>query len=318
MKKFTVLFILFITAFTYAQSGSIAGKLTDKEFNNEPLAFANVLIKGTTKGTTSDFDGLYAFNDLEIGDYTLVFSFVGYETQEIAVTVVAGKATELNAIMAASAASLDEVIVTTSKSRESETALLFEQKKAVVIKESIGAARLSKIGVSDAATATTKIAGVTKSEGSGDIYIRGLGDRYLSTTMNGLPIPSDDVNNKNINLNLFSTNMIENVGISKTYTTSSYADQTSGNVDITSKGYSKKGASISLSSGYNTNVLGLDGGFKRSVATEDVTLGFHKKEYALVDLITRQSWDPLKQKSTGNYGISLSGAQKTWNIWKRT
>ena len=48
-------------------------------------------------------------------------------------------------------------------------------------------------------TATTKISGVTQSEGSGDIYIRGLGDRYLSTTMNGLPIPSNDVNNKNIN-----------------------------------------------------------------------------------------------------------------------
>jgi len=310
MKKFTVLFVLFITAFTYAQSGSIVGKLTDKEYNNEPLAFANVLIKGTTQGTTSDFDGIYGFSDLEIGDYTLVFSFVGYETQEITVTVVTDKVTEVNVPMGASAASLDEVVITTTTKRESETALLIEQKKAVVIKESIGAERLSKIGVSDAATATTKIAGVTKSEGSGDIYIRGLGDRYLSTTMNGLPIPSDDVNNKNINLNLFSTNIIENVGISKTYTTSSYADQTSGNVDITSKSYSKKGASISLSSGYNTNVLGLDGTFKRSVATENATLGFHKKEFALVDLITRQGWDPLKEKNTGNYGISLSGAKK--------
>ena len=58
---------------------------------------------------------------------------------------------------------------------------------------------------SDAASATTKISGVAKSEGSGDIYIRGLGDRYLSTTMNGLPIPSDDVSNKNVNLSLFNT-----------------------------------------------------------------------------------------------------------------
>jgi len=310
MKKFTVLFILFITAFSYAQTGSIVGKLTDKEYNNEPLAFANVLLKGTTIGTTSDFDGLYELNNLESGTYTIVVSFVGYETQEITVTVVTDKVTEVNVPMGASAASLDEVVITTTTKRESETALLIEQKKAVVIKESIGAERLSKIGVSDAATATTKIAGVTKSEGSGDIYIRGLGDRYLSTTMNGLPIPSDDVNNKNINLSLFSTNMIENVGISKTYTTSSYADQTSGNVDITSKGYSKKGASISLNSGYNTNVLGLDGDFKSTVASEDATFGFHKKQYALVDLITRQSWDPLKQKNTGDYGISLSGAHK--------
>jgi len=311
MKKNILIFILFVTSISFAQNtGSVVGKLTDKEYNNEPLAFANVLIKGTTKGTTSDFDGLYGFENLDPGNYILQYSFVGYLTQGIAVEVIANKVTEVNVVMSASAASLDEVIITTTTKRESETALLLEQKKAVVIKESIGAERLAKIGVSDAAVATTKIAGVTKSEGSGDIYIRGLGDRYLSTTMNGLPIPSDDVNNKNINLNLFSTNIIKNVGISKTYDTSGYADQTSGNVDIASKEYSKKGFSIGIGSGYNTNVLGLDGSFKRSIASEDVTLGFHKKQYALVDLITRQGWDPVDQKNTGNYNFSLTGARK--------
>lgn len=313
MTKFlTSLFIFSVALLQAQETGSIVGILTDKEVNNEPLPFANVLIKGTTKGTTTDFDGLYEIASLEPGTYTLVFSYLGYETIEIPnVNVESGNATTVNSIMSASAGmSLDEVVVMTSARKDSEAALLLDQKKAMVIKESIGAERLSKIGASDASAATTKISGVTKSEGSGDIYIRGLGDRYLSTTMNGLPIPSDDVNNKNINLNLFSTNIIENVGISKTYATSSYADQTSGNVDISSKSYSKKGASVSLSSGYNTNVLGLDGDFKRSVATEDATLGFHKKEYALVDLITEQGWDPLKQKNTGNYGISLSGSEK--------
>ncbi|UKM66048.1 TonB-dependent receptor [Flavobacteriaceae bacterium GSB9] len=310
MKKITLFLILMIAAISYGQNtGSVVGKLTDKEYNNEPLAFANVIIKGTTKGTTSDFDGLYALENLEPGDYILIYSFVGYETQELPVTIVAGKITEVNVPMGASAASLDEVVITTTTKRESETALLLEQKKAVVIKESIGAERLTKIGVSDASGATEKISGVTKSEGSGDIYIRGLGDRYLSTTMNGLPIPSDDVNNKNINLNLFSTNVIENVGISKTYSTDSYADQGSGNVDITSKSYSKKEFSISLSSGYNTNTVG-SANFKRSIISEDVNFGFHKKEYALVDLITRQGWDPIDQKNTGNYGIKLSGGTK--------
>ena len=42
----------------------LSGKLTDKEYNNEPLAFANVLIKGTIIGTTSDFDGLYNFENI--------------------------------------------------------------------------------------------------------------------------------------------------------------------------------------------------------------------------------------------------------------
>ena len=311
MNNFISLFLVFLATSMYAQNtGSIVGKLTDKEYNNEPLAFANILIKGTTTGTTSDFDGLYAFEDLDPGTYTVVYSFVGYETQEITVEVTAGKVTEVNVPMAASAASLDEVVITTTTRRESEVALLLEQKKAVNIKESIGAERLSQIGVSDAAVATTKISGVNKSEGSGDIYIRGLGDRYLSTTMNGLPIPSDDVQNKNIDLSLFDTNLINNVGIGKTYATSNYADQASGNVDITSKRYSKKGFSIGVGAGLNSAVVGLDGDFKKTIITDDVTLGFHKKQYALVDLITYQGWDPLIQDNTTNYSFSLNGAHK--------
>ena len=89
MRIIKLLFLTFIATTMYAQNtGSIVGKLTDKEYNNEPLAFANVLIKGTTIGTTTDFDGLYAFENLSPGSYTLLFSFVGYETQEIIVRLL--------------------------------------------------------------------------------------------------------------------------------------------------------------------------------------------------------------------------------------
>ena len=56
--------------------GGIVGKLTDKEMNDEPLAFASVVIQGTTKGTTTDFDGLYELPNLEPGTYNLSFSFL--------------------------------------------------------------------------------------------------------------------------------------------------------------------------------------------------------------------------------------------------
>ncbi len=62
MRTFVLLTIFFFTALGFAQNtGSIAGKLIDKEYNDEPLAFGNVLIKGTTTGTTSDIDGVYSF-----------------------------------------------------------------------------------------------------------------------------------------------------------------------------------------------------------------------------------------------------------------
>ena len=311
MKKFLFIALIALSQVLTAQDkGTLKGLLTDKETNNDPLPFANVFIKGTSIGATTDFDGNYSIK-VPAGTHVVSFSFLGYKTVEKTFTIKSGETVVLNQVMSAEeGVGLDEVVIKTSTSKESANALLLEQKKATVIKESIGAQTLAKVGVSNAANATTKISGVTKSEGTGSIYIRGLGDRYLSTTMNGLPIPSDDVSNKNINLNLFSTSVIKNVGISKTYTTFSYADQGSGNVDIGSKEYTKKGFSITVSGGTNTNVAGLSEDFRTPVINNDVTLGFHKKTFALQDLITNQGWGTEAMSTPINFSGSFTAANK--------
>jgi len=258
MRRITLLSLICITTLSYAQNtGSIKGKLIDKEYNNEPLAFANILIKGTTTGTTSDIDGLYTFNDLHPGEYTLIFSFVGYETQEIITTVTSGNTTEVNVTMVASTAALDQIVITTTTKRESEVALLLEQKKAVEIKQSIGADELARKGVGDAAGAVAKISGVSKQEGSSNVYVRGLGDRYLNTTLNGLSLPSNNINKKNIDLNLFASDVIQNVSISKTYASKFYGDFSAGNVNISSKEYKGNGFfDVFTGSGINTRTVG--------------------------------------------------------------
>ncbi|MBC8755517.1 TonB-dependent receptor [Kordia sp. YSTF-M3] len=253
------LFLFFTFIIGHAQTnGSIAGKVLDKEVNNDPLPFSNITIKGTTKGTTSDLDGLYQIPDVAPGTYTLVFSFVGYETKEVLNVVVnAGKVTTLDVILSANAAALDAVIITTTTRKVSEAALLLEQKKAVDIKQSIGAEELAKKGVSDAAGAVSKISGVSKQEGSSNVYVRGLGDRYLNTTFNGLPLPANDINKKNIELSLFSSDIIENVSISKAYSAKQYGDFAAGNVNIDSKDYKGKGFfNVFAGTSVNTNAIG--------------------------------------------------------------
>ncbi|HKJ49747.1 MAG TPA: carboxypeptidase-like regulatory domain-containing protein, partial [Christiangramia sp.] len=297
MKRFLLLALLLLVTSLQAQNGqpgSIAGKLSDREMGGEPLPFANVLLKGTTKGTTSDYDGLYILDKVEPGTYTVVFSFVGYETLEVPdVVVEAGKVTEVNTDLGSSAAALDEVLITTVSRRDSQVALLIEQKNSVDIKESIGAQELAKLGVSDAATATTKISGVTSSEASGDIFVRGLGDRYLYTTMNGLPIPSDDVERKNIDLGLFPTRVIQNISISKNYSAENSADQASGSVDITSRelrGNSELDLGVRF--GANTNAVGEFSNFKVSPNQKDVHFGFYDQAIPTRYTLNNQGWDP--------------------------
>ncbi|QWX83230.1 TonB-dependent receptor [Cellulophaga sp. HaHaR_3_176] len=256
--RLVLLSFLFIATISFSNAqdtGSIVGKIIDKEANDEPLAFANVLIKGTTKGTTTDFDGLYEIGNVAPGTYVLNFSYLGYETIEIPnIVIEAGKQTTINVPMAASEGmSLDEVVVTTTVSKDTEAALLLDQKKAIEIKTAIGAQELAKKAVSNAADATTKVTGVNKKEGSSKIYVRGLGDRYNSTTFNGLPLPANDPGNKNIDLSLFGTDIIENVGISKSFSSNLSSDVAGANIDIVSKEMTASSLfKVSISAGGNT------------------------------------------------------------------
>ncbi|WP_027127512.1 TonB-dependent receptor [Gelidibacter mesophilus] len=247
---------LFTTILSAQSKASIAGKLIDKEYNNEPLAFGNVLIKGTTIGTTSDMDGTYVFDNLNEGQYTLIYSYVGYETKELEVAVAAGKVVSINVDMVADAAALDEVLITTTTRKESEIALLLTQRKAIEIKQNIGIEELSRKGVSDVAAAVTKTTGVSKQVGSNTIYVRGLGDRYNSTSINGLPVTSNDPEKKNIDLDIFSTDIVEFISIDKVYSSNISGDFAGGNVDITSINYKGKGMfEFSLGSTIGTNAV---------------------------------------------------------------
>ena len=310
MKKI-FLFIFLITNIALAQDkAQISGKILDGEMGNQPMMGANIIVKGTTTGTTTDFDGNYILT-VDPGTHVIEFSYVGYNTQQQSVTITAGENITINKTLQAN--SLETVVIVADVNREKESTLLLDQKKATIIKESIGAARLAAEGVGSAEAATAKVSGVVKSEGSGDIYIRGLGDRYLSTTMNGLPIPSDNVDTKNIDLSLFSTGIIKNVGISKTYATSSYADQTSGNVDIVSKDYSNKKIKIGISSGIQSNVITNDNvfsNFQSSVGKADATLGFYQRGTAFNNTLFGQSWNTTQSVTPFNRSLSISGGKK--------
>ena len=256
MKLFYKLFFFFPAVVFAQEGGSVAGKLTDSDYNNEPLAFANVHIKGTTKGVTSDFDGLYSIENIKPGTYTLVYSFLGYETVEIPnVTVVPDKVTNIDLPMSASAAALDEVVIRTTARRESEAVMMLERKNATELRQSIGAEEMSRKGLSDASSAIANTVGISKQEGK-HVFVRGLGDRYNSTTINSLPIVSNDPEKKNMDLSVFGSDIIEHVSVDKVYNASVYGDFAGGNININTKGQNGRPFfSVEISNGYNTNAI---------------------------------------------------------------
>jgi len=312
MKKIFIIIFVLINTIAFSQSnGTIQGTVFDKEVENEPLPFANVFIKGTTIGTTTEFEGNYTIK-VAPGTYTLVFSFIGYQTIEVPnVLVKANEIITINKTLSASqGVSLSEIQITGSTKKESETALLTEQKKAISIKQSIGAEELNRKGVSDAATAITKISGISK-EGSSNVYVRGLGDRYLNTTLNKLSMPSNDINKKNIDLSLFSSDIIQNVSVSKAYAANFYGDFAAGNVNITSKEFTGDSfIDASLKTGVNSNAAGKN--FVKSDGTG--FFGFYGRynhnPYAVV---LSHGVDPINAQTPINTGVSLS-AGKSYDV----
>lgn len=250
-----LIFICFSISSMGQNAGSIIGKVLDKDLNNEPLPFANILISDTNFGTTSDFDGLFEINDLMPGNYKVSISYLGYETQTVDLEVVSDKVAEISVSLSAVSNALEEVVVTTVARRDSQTALLLEQKKAVNFKQQIGAQELSQKGISDASDAVVKTSGVSKQEDSGSIYVRGLGDRYNITLYNGFALPSNNPSLKNISLDLFRSDIVESISIDKTYSAENYGDYAGASININaatskSENYTKFG----FSSGLNTSV----------------------------------------------------------------
>ena len=307
---FTVLF-LFISTLTFSQTGTISGILTDKETGGDPLPFANVILKGTQKGAQTDFDGNYTITNIEPGTYIVEFSFVGYQTIEKPNIIVSADAVvTVNAELAAGAL-LDEVLIQTTVRKETETALLLDQKKATTIKQSIGAQELARKGVSDAAGAVSKISGISKQEGGGNVYVRGLGDRYLNTTYNGLTLPANNIEKKNMDLGLFSSDVIQNVGVSKTYAANFYGDFAAGNVDIVSKEYTGDFfLDIDLGTTINSNAIGKN--FVKSEGTG--YFGFYNRyENNPFAVILSHGVDPVSSDGTAGINGSIAGG-KSWNI----
>ncbi|KRB53887.1 TonB-dependent receptor [Flavobacterium sp. Root186] len=252
--KFNLRFLfiaLFICTISIAQNkGTISGVLTDKEANNASLPFANVLIKGTNINVNTDVDGKYSLS-VNPGNYTLIFSFLGYETKEAPVTVKANETVVINQVLSSGSFTLKDVVVKSTANKEKETALLLDQKNAVVIKQSIGAQEMSRKGVSDVEEGLTKITGITK-VGSRGLFVRGLEDRYNNLLINDLAAPSNSPFSKIVPLDLFPTNIVGVIDVYKTFNPNVYGDFAGGTFNIQTSKATKSVTKINVGVGYVT------------------------------------------------------------------
>lgn len=253
-KHFLTLLLLGLSTMlaTAQDQGQITGIIVDAE-NGETIIGASVGITGTTKGAASDLDGNFIIRNVNPGTYSITVSYISYQTQIITdVLVKAGEVTKLNIALNSDVTNLEEITVTAEAILNNEAGLLRQRQKSIVFSDAISAEAISQSGSGDAASAMKKVVGASVVDGK-YIYVRGLGDRYSSTHLNGAELPSADPNRKSFQLDIFPSNLLENIVTLKTFTPDKPGNFSGGLVDISTKDFPNEfSLQISASNSWNS------------------------------------------------------------------
>ncbi len=268
-------------------TGTIRGKIVDAS-TGEALIGANVFLTGTTTGTITDFAGNFSLNDVIAGSVSVTASYISYETQVFeTVEVHAGDVVILNANLNLSTQQIEEVVVKARRREQTEAAILVMKKKMPSVLDGISSQQISRMGDSDAASALKRVTGVSV-EGGKYVYIRGLSDRYSNTTLNGAQLPGLDPEKNTVQMDLFPSNIIENLIVYKTFSPDLPGNTTGGLVNIETKDFPERFTlQVSAGLGYNpqanlrddflsyeggsSDALGMDDG-TRAIPTEVLTM----------------------------------------------
>ncbi|HKX45230.1 MAG TPA: TonB-dependent receptor, partial [Planctomycetota bacterium] len=289
------------------QAGGIRGQVRDADFD-VPLPAAQVLLVETGRTATTDEQGLFSLVDIAPGSYTLVVSKAGFTRQmRTGVAVLAGRLTDVDVALAGEFTELDEFVVQdVLMGGGSEAALLALRFDSPALVDSISSDLMSRAGASDAASALRLVAGASLQDGKSAV-IRGLPDRYVSSQLNGVKLPSADAEKRAVELDQYPAAVIESIQVTKTFTPDQQGDASGGAVDLRLKGIpTEQVLSFDVQYSGNSSVFGRDD----FLTYEGGGVG----AFGLEDGSRDMQLDKLGQSWDGAVGVSTDDAPQDYKL----
>lgn len=256
-----------------ASVGQISGFLQSDETGG-PVSGARISIDGTDQAVMTDNDGHFAF-ELPRGEYSLTIAHPNYGKRDVKnVRVMSNVNTGVNLTLSMSGdGMIEEVVAVGSYIPSTATA---QERDSSAVLDAIGAEQMARFGDSNAASALTRVAGVSVVGGQFAV-IRGLAGRYISSTLNGSLMPSTDPMRRDVPLDLFPSSVLGGIDIQKSFTPDLPGDSTGGSIGMTTKGMpDATGGKISATLGMNSrttfsDVNGYEGGSTDFLGIDDGT-----------------------------------------------
>ena len=250
----TIIFLTLYSSKIFAQeNAALFGKVVDSA-TNEELIGANLILGGTTIGAATDIDGNYKINNIPTGTYNLIVSMIGYSKYTVTeIKLNPGEQKKLDLSLVSEAFETEEVVVTAEALKNTETSVLKVQQNSSNIVDGVSSELIKKNNSSDGTDVLKRMTGVTISEGK-YAYVRGVGDRYNNTLLNGSSVPSTDSEKRSFSYDIIPAEMIQNVITAKTFSPDKPGDFTGGLVQISTVEFpSRFTLNISATGGYNSN-----------------------------------------------------------------
>lgn len=322
---YLIALILFTSISGFAQNGKIKGIVFD-DFN-EPILGADILVVETDDRNVTDLEGKFSISIPE-GTYTLKVTAPFMGDKEVKnIEVLSGKTTDVTVVMGDDSEIINSIVDVVAYRVDNTTgATDKERNRSDKVTDIVSQETMEKSGVTNAVGAVSKAPGVTI-QGGKYVFVRGLGDRYTKTILNGLDIPGLDPDRNAMQLDVFPTTVIKNIVIYKTFTPDLPGDFVGGLVDVITQDFpSEKKFKVSTGLGFRAgttfnkdnigqngstaDIIGLGGG-SRSLPFSGVTVvpsRIHNHQ-SLNDLTSKFSSNMAAQSSANflNTNFSVSG-----------
>jgi len=309
-----------------AEAGRLVGRVVD-ESTGRPLPSAQVFLEDGSVGSLTAVDGRYVLRDVPIGVHTVVVQSLGYGSKTVTgVEVTAGVTSSLDVGLSPQAVAVEGITVSAAAERGSTTSLLTERRAAAVVSDAIGADQIARSPDGDAASALKRVPGLSVVDGK-FAYVRGLGDRYSATTLNGSSLASPIPDKKVIPLDVIPSGLLESIVTSKSYSPDQPGDYAGGLVQLRTRAFpANRILSVSASAGWDSNAsfkdgLGYSGGGLDFLGFDDGTRdlpglirhdvavtrsNFSSEELQEIGRSFGGDWGPTREDVPLNGSLSLS------------
>lgn len=282
-----------------ARPGRIVGRVIDAS-TGLGLSDVGVQVVGTTLGTSSGVDGHFSVGGIAAGTVTMHLRRIGYAPKTVTgLMLKPGQNLELNVTLTAATMQLTAQLVTAAAERGTVSEALDDQRNSNGVVSAVTIEQITKSPDGDAAQAMQRVSGVTVQD-SKYVVVRGLGERYTTSSLNGSRLPSPEPEKRVVPLDLFPAGLLQSITTTKTFSPDQPGDFSGAQVDIKTREFpAMRSYSAQMGSGYSAGATGSSVLEAQTVGGERLATVGHKRDL------------PQLLRQAGNFqGLNLTEGDK--------